>query len=248
MRKGRLQTPRSRARSRLISSPRCIAYVPDLGKDLIREFWYARDAGKISFEINCLPSGLSTGKPDGPRYIEFHPKFNIAYVVNELSSTVAVFSIDRDLLLEISMAARAGHNMERFKGRSTLKLIQSIKTVPVAFPTTMNTCGRICKFIWLLWIVLFAHSKFKAKQLTPIQVFISPAGSLLSRIGDMSRSPYSASGRDWEQRVRCEDLYRRLDSSIHEVKRPDIFSSTIPGNSFSWQIKTRTPLQSSPST
>ena len=35
--------------------------------------------------------------------------------------------------------------MERFKGRSTLKLIQSIKTVPSAFPTTMNTCGRICK-------------------------------------------------------------------------------------------------------
>ena len=34
--------------------------------------------------------------------------------------------------------------MEKFKGRSTLKLIQSIKTVPSAFPTTMNTCGRIC--------------------------------------------------------------------------------------------------------
>lgn len=33
--------------------------------------------------------------------------------------------------------------MERFKGRSTLKLIQSISTVPSAFPTTMNTCGRI---------------------------------------------------------------------------------------------------------
>lgn len=34
--------------------------------------------------------------------------------------------------------------MSRFKGRSTLRLIQSISTIPSAFPTTMNTCGRIC--------------------------------------------------------------------------------------------------------
>ena len=34
--------------------------------------------------------------------------------------------------------------MERFKGRSTLRLIQSISTIPGAFPTTMNTCGRMC--------------------------------------------------------------------------------------------------------
>lgn len=34
--------------------------------------------------------------------------------------------------------------MDRFKGRSTLKLIQSITTLPSAFPTAMNTCGRIC--------------------------------------------------------------------------------------------------------
>jgi len=34
--------------------------------------------------------------------------------------------------------------MNRFKGRSTLRLVQSIKTVPRAFPTTMNTCGRMC--------------------------------------------------------------------------------------------------------
>ena len=160
--KRRLHNSRSLARSRpYLPSDRCVAYVPDLGKDLIREFWYARDTGRISFEINCLPSGLSTGKPDGPRYFEFHPKFNIAYVVNELSSTVSVFSIDRDLLLEISMAARAGHNMDRFKGRSTLKLIQSIKTVPVAFPTTMNTCGRICKS----GVVGLDCFKFQPKQI-----------------------------------------------------------------------------------
>ncbi len=122
----------------------CVAYVPDLGKDLIREFWYDKREGKIQFEINKLPSGLSTGKPDGPRYLEFHPKFNVAYVVNELSSTVAVFSVDRELLSEIAHAAKNNQPMDRFKGRSTLKLIQSIKTVPSAFPTQMNTCGRIC--------------------------------------------------------------------------------------------------------
>jgi 6-phosphogluconolactonase len=69
-----------------------VAYVPDLGKDLIREFYYDANDGKIVMEMNVLPSGLATGKPDGPRYIEFHPKFNVAYVVNELSSTVSEWS------------------------------------------------------------------------------------------------------------------------------------------------------------
>lgn len=67
----------------------CIAYVPDLGKDLIREFLYDKENGTILTELNTLPSGLCTGKPDGPRYFAFHPTLNIAYVVNELSSTVS---------------------------------------------------------------------------------------------------------------------------------------------------------------
>jgi 6-phosphogluconolactonase (cycloisomerase 2 family) len=143
-----------------------IAYVPDLGKDLIREFLYDPTQGKIVCELNMLPSGLCTGHPDGPRYIEFHPEYNIAYVVNELSSTVAVFEIDRTLLQEIDAANR--HNasivaddtntsssnnndndktpidMNKFRGRSSLRLIQSISTLPSAFPNSMNTCGRIC--------------------------------------------------------------------------------------------------------
>lgn len=121
-----------------------VAYVPDLGKDLIREFFYDANDGKIVLEMNVLPSGLCTGKPDGPRYFEFHPKYNVAYVVNELSSTIAVFEVDRQLLKEIYEASQAGEDMSRFKGRSTLRLVQSISTIPSAFPTTMNTCGRIC--------------------------------------------------------------------------------------------------------
>jgi 6-phosphogluconolactonase (cycloisomerase 2 family) len=66
-----------------------VAYVPDLGKDLIREFYYD-PRGKIELELNAMPSGLCTGMPDGPRYFVFHPIYNIAYVVNELSSTVSL--------------------------------------------------------------------------------------------------------------------------------------------------------------
>mmetsp|Transcript_31766 Transcript_31766/g.95097 ORF Transcript_31766/g.95097 Transcript_31766/m.95097 type:complete len:318 (-) Transcript_31766:138-1091(-) len=121
----------------------CIAYVPDLGKDLIREFFYSKD-GTIETEMNVLPSGLCTGKPDGPRYFEFHPVHNVAYVVNELSSTVAVFLVNKVLLQEINNAIKNNEDLSKFKGRSTLKLIQSIRTIPSAFPTKMNTCGRIC--------------------------------------------------------------------------------------------------------
>jgi len=121
-----------------------VAYVPDLGKDLIRELFYDRESGKIEMEMNVLPSGLSTGMPDGPRYFEFHPKYNIAYVINELSSTIAVFEVNSSLLQEIAAASANNEDMSRFKGSSTLRLIQSIKTIPGAFPTTMNTCGRIC--------------------------------------------------------------------------------------------------------
>lgn len=154
----------------------CVAYVPDLGKDLIREFWYEKEVGRVACELNALPSGMSAGRPDGPRYFEFHPRFNVAYVVNELSSTVslmsedvvfileyinifdtpifissllsspqvAVFRVDRELLTEIATASKNKQPMDRFKNRSTLKLIQSIKTVPSAFPIEMNTCGRMC--------------------------------------------------------------------------------------------------------
>ena len=71
----------------------CVAYVPCLGKDLIREFFYDKKIGAIHSELNYLPSGLCTGHPDGPRYVEFHPTYNMMYVVNELSSTVRLLAL-----------------------------------------------------------------------------------------------------------------------------------------------------------
>lgn len=121
-----------------------VAYVPDLGKDVVREFFYDAVGGKIEFEFNVSPSGLGNG-PDGPRYIEFHPHYPVAYVVNELSSTISVFTVDQTLLHELAAAWAAGDDMpSKFRGRSTLRLVQTIKTIPHAFPTKLNTCGRIC--------------------------------------------------------------------------------------------------------
>ena len=73
----------------------------------------------------------------------FHPRLPIAYVVNELSSTVAVFSVDKDLIRKKYNAYNANEDMKKFQGMSTLRLIQSISTVPSAFPKSLNTCGRI---------------------------------------------------------------------------------------------------------
>jgi 6-phosphogluconolactonase (cycloisomerase 2 family) len=122
----------------------CVAYVPDLGKDVIREFLYDKNSGRIVQELNSSPSSMITGTPNGPRYIEFHPHLNITYVVNELSSTVAVFSVDKHLLKEIATTSPDKHCLDRFLNRPSLKLIQVISTIPNAFPRTMNTCGRIC--------------------------------------------------------------------------------------------------------
>lgn len=122
----------------------CIAYVPCLGKDLIREFYYNVVDGSIEIEMNNLPSGLCTGHPDGPRYLCFHPRLPIVYVVNELSSTVAVFSVNTELIKEINATSKTKEDLEKFKGKSTLSLLQSISTIPLAFPKKLNTCGRIC--------------------------------------------------------------------------------------------------------
>ena len=56
---------------------------------------------------------------------------------------IAVFSVNTDLLKKIDAAAKAGEPIE-LNNQSTLTLIQSVRVIPKAFPTEMNTCGRIC--------------------------------------------------------------------------------------------------------
>lgn len=109
-----------------------VAFVPDLGEDDIKQLHYDEKTGELSrtCTISCGPSDM---KPHGPRYICFHPVLNTAYVVNELSSTVSVFEFNST---KASM-------LEPGSDVSCLRLVQSISTIPSAFPGKLNTCGRI---------------------------------------------------------------------------------------------------------
>ena len=64
-----------------------------------------------------------------------------------LTMQIAVFSVNRNVVNDVARASREGKDLSCIKeltnSKSTLQLIQSIKTIPDAFPTEMNTCGRV---------------------------------------------------------------------------------------------------------
>eukprot|EP00439_Symbiodinium_sp_Y106_P033419 s6604_g4.t1 len=75
----------------------------------------------------------------GPRYIEFHPTLPICYVVNELASDISVFEFDHEATEAIIKGGRPG----AAQAQPTLRLVQSVRTIPDAFPGEANTCGRV---------------------------------------------------------------------------------------------------------
>lgn len=114
-----------------------IAFVPDLGMDVIRQFLYDDETGTLT-PLGCVPSGPAGRSALGPRYIEFHPALPVCYVVNELSSEVCVFKFDRNVasaILDLGPAAASQ--------ASALELVQTISTIPAAFSKDLNTCGRV---------------------------------------------------------------------------------------------------------
>jgi len=113
-----------------------IAYVPDLGMDLLRQFKYDK---ATLVPAGCMPSGPAGRRALGPRYIEFHPTLPCAFVVNELSSEVSVFAFD----WKAAEALIKGSEEEAANAGPTLVLKQTIRTIPDAWPSDANTCGRI---------------------------------------------------------------------------------------------------------
>jgi len=127
----------------------CIAYVPDLGMDLIRQFYFDEESGAVT-PCGVIPSGIKTGRPAlGPRYLTFDPRGRPAcYVVNELSSQVAVFEYHPAAATSIA-ATYVDADTDEARAAAmdgstpTLTLVQTVSTIPEAFPMEMNTCGRI---------------------------------------------------------------------------------------------------------
>jgi 6-phosphogluconolactonase len=64
--------------------------VPDKGLDLV--FTYRIDAANGKLALATKPAQAREGA--GPRHVAFHPKGRLAYVVNELDSTVTAYQFD----------------------------------------------------------------------------------------------------------------------------------------------------------
>lgn len=95
------------------------AFVPDLGLDRVMIYRFDQQRGKLT--PNNEP-WIDVPAGSGPRQLIFHSNGKFAYLINELSSTVAAFRYDEQ------------------QGR--LKNIQTISTLPDDFEGT-NTCAEL---------------------------------------------------------------------------------------------------------
>lgn len=91
-------------------------FIPDLGNDKVWSYKIdhnAKTVSKTSQEAATFASGA------GPRHMDFHPTKNIAYVINELNSTVTVFSYN--------------------PSNGALTELQTISTLPTGFSGNNST-------------------------------------------------------------------------------------------------------------
>ena len=79
---------------------------------------YGYDAESGKLVPNCEQPWARTKSGAGPRHLAFHPRGDLVYVINELDSTVAVFSYgkERGTLTEIQTASTLPDDYE---GKST---------------------------------------------------------------------------------------------------------------------------------
>jgi 6-phosphogluconolactonase len=95
------------------------AFVPDLGLDKLMIYRFDPKGGKL--DPNAVP-WIDTKRGAGPRHLSFHPDGVVAYLVNELDSTVAVLAYD----------GTSGNFVH----------LQSIRTLPDGFAGE-STCASI---------------------------------------------------------------------------------------------------------
>jgi 6-phosphogluconolactonase len=93
-----------------------MAFVPDLGLDKV--MIYRLEPAKAQLSPSDPPSAAAAPGA-GPRHLAFHPNGRYAYVINELNSTMTVYSYDA--------------------ARGALNAVQSISTLPEGFTGNSTT-------------------------------------------------------------------------------------------------------------
>lgn len=107
------------AHSILFDDENSIAFVPDLGLDKVIAYKFDSQYGKLRLSD---ASSVTVEPGAGPRHITFHPNREYAYLINELDSSIAVFSYDTSV--------------------GKLKQIQTISTLPEDF-IGKSTCADL---------------------------------------------------------------------------------------------------------
>ena len=94
-------------------------FVPDLGLDKLVVYEYDAAAGKLSSRPDLwatLPPGA------GPRQVAFHPKGQLAYLINELNSTITAYRYN--------------------DATGALTEVETVPTLPADF-TAASTCAEV---------------------------------------------------------------------------------------------------------
>jgi 6-phosphogluconolactonase len=73
-------------------------FVPDLGMDKVMAYAFDPKTGKLS---SASPAFASANPGNGPRHLDFHPNGKYAYLMEEMSGTVSVFSYSKGKLTAI---------------------------------------------------------------------------------------------------------------------------------------------------
>jgi 6-phosphogluconolactonase len=84
--------------------------VPDKGLDRVFVFRFDSAAGRLSPHD---PPHVTTRAGAGPRHLAFHPRLPVAYLINEIDSTLTTYAWDA--------------------GRGTLEALQILPTLPASF-------------------------------------------------------------------------------------------------------------------
>ncbi|WP_342359575.1 lactonase family protein [Terrarubrum flagellatum] len=95
-------------------------FVPDLGLDQIVIYAFDASTGKLTLNANQPFVAMAPGA--GPRQLAFHPGGRLAYLINELNSTMTAYSYDAE--------------------RGALTELQTLPTLPAGFQGH-STCAEV---------------------------------------------------------------------------------------------------------